>query len=450
MSRALRTPVRVLLAVLLALSVIQPGRALAYDVVGDIGKEWRAVSRAKIGEPLMSEDCGIRDHGCFQHFQRGSIYWTARTGAHHVTGLIRERWREMGWERSRVGYPTTGEECWIRDGGCFNHFEAGSIYWQRYTGAHEVLGAIRDRWAAIGWENSPVGYPTTGENCGLRSGGCFNHFQTGSIYWTAGTGAWPVFGAIRDHWAGQGWENSRFGYPVTGEACRVEGGVRICDQRFQGGTITWRSDRGIVTSRVDCAVAKCVALTFDDGPSAHTNRLLDTLGRENVKATFFVVGTMVDSNNAAVRRASDMGMEIGNHTMNHPTLTGLSYAGVRGQLDPVNDRINRITGRRATWMRPPGGATNGTVQQASADAGMGVALWNVDPYDWRDRDANVVRDRVLRDTRPGSIVLMHDLHGTTVDAVPSIIAGLKSQGYTMVTLSELVGPAQPGRVYRSR
>ncbi|GAB3702407.1 polysaccharide deacetylase family protein [Mariniluteicoccus flavus] len=391
----MRMLARFLLAVLVAMALIQPGRAQAYDVIGAIGEEWRTVSRVKVGEPITSEACWIRERGCFQHFERGSIYWTYPTGAHHVLGAIRERWAGLGWENAFVGYPTTGEECWIRERGCFQHFERGSIYWTYPTGAH------------------------------------------------------PVIGAIRDHWAREGWENSRWGYPLGGEACRDEPGVRVCDQRFERGTITWRSDRGIVVG-VDCAVQKCVALTYDDGPSAHTNRLLDTLGRERVKATFFVVGTMVDNNPAAVRRASQMGMEVGNHTMNHPNLSSYGYAAVRAQLDPVNDRILRHTGRRATWMRPPYGAGSPTVDRAAADTGQGVVLWNVDPSDWRDRDARLITDRVLRDVRPGAIVLMHDLHGTTVDAAPGIIAGLKAQGYQIVTTSELVGPAVPGRVYRSR
>ncbi|GAB3623844.1 hypothetical protein GCM10027418_19280 [Mariniluteicoccus endophyticus] len=445
----MRTLARVLCALVLALTFVCPAAAHAYDVGGAIGDAWRAGARSAMGDPTGPEVCGLRDRGCYQNFQRGAMYWQQAAGAHWVRGAIQERWGTMRWENSPLRYPTTDERCGFRDGGCFNHFQGGSIYWSPASGAHPVWGLIRDRWESMGWERSPLAYPVEGERCIIRNSGCFQYFQGGAIYYSPATGAHPVFGAIFDHWRDSGWEAGRYGYPTGGEACRTEGGGRICDQRFEHGTITWRSDRGIVTG-VDCRVARCVALTYDDGPSSHTSRLLDTLGREGVKATFFVVGDMVDSRGPTVSRAASMGMEIGNHTTHHGTLSSMSYQGVRNELNPTSDKIQRLTGRRPVWMRPPGGATSTTVQQASADMGMGVALWSVDPYDWRDRNAATVTDRVLHDVRPGAVVLMHDLHGTTVDAAPGIIRGLKAQGYTLVTMSELLGQPAPGQVYRSR
>lgn len=425
----------------------------AHHVIGAIGMRWTALGRQSgfLGYPISGEFCGLRAGGCFQRYQGGSIYWSPVSGAYETRGAIRDVWGRFGWENGTNGYPVSGEFCGLRDGGCAQRFQNGHIYFHPRHGTHRVLGAIFDGWARIGWETSAIGYPITGEFCGLRDGGCFQRFATGSMYWSPGSGAYAVLGAIGAHWGANGWEAGRYGYPVSNEACRTEGGVRICVQRFQRGEITWRSDRGIVVPvGVDCSVQRCVALTYDDGPGVHTNRLLDTLGRENVKATFFMVGTNVSANPGTVRRMRDMGMELANHTVNHPNLTGLGSSSINYQLSDTNRRIREVSGVTPTWFRPPYGARNTTVDTVARNNGLGVVIWSVDPYDWRDRNAATVTSRVLNQTQPGSIILMHDIHGTTVDAAPAIIAGLKQRGYVMVTMSELAGTAQPGRVYYTR
>src|SRR5690606_30198499 len=144
--------------------------------------------------------------GRYNVFQGGSIYWHPSTGAFEVHGAIREKWAELGWEAGLLGYPLTDELKTPDGGGRFNHFQNGSIYWTPQTGAHEVHGAIRDKWAETGWEAGPLGYPTTDESKTPDGVGRFNHFQNGSIYWTSETGAHEVRGAIRDKWAETNWE----------------------------------------------------------------------------------------------------------------------------------------------------------------------------------------------------------------------------------------------------
>ncbi len=436
---------------LLLTSLLAPIRAhSAPPVIGAIGEEWQR-SQTLVGEPLEAEFCGLRNGGCAQRFERGSIYWSPATGAQHILGAIRDVWGANGWENGMSGYPTSGEFCGLVDGGCGQRFQNGNIYFNPRLGTYRVFGAIFDGWSRIGWERSAVGYPAAGEACGLPAGGCFQRFGNGFMYWSPASGSHAVLGRIYDHWASTGWERGRFGYPTSNENCRTEGGVRICDQDYQGGRITWRSDRGIVApAGVDCSIQRCIALTYDDGPSVHTNRLLDTLGRENVKATFFMVGTNVSANPAIVRRMRDMGMELGNHSVNHPNLTGLSASQVSYQLGDTQRRIREATGVTPTVFRPPYGAHNATVDAVARDQRVSVVIWNSDTWDWRDRNAATVTRRVLDQAAPGQIVLMHDLHGTTVDAAPAIVRGLKERGYTLVTVSELVGPAQPGRVYTSR
>ena len=180
--------------------------------------------------------------GYFAHFQGGSIYYTQATGAFEVHGAIRDRWALLGFERGLLRYPITDETVTPDGTGRFNHFQGGSIYWTQKTGAHEVHGHIRNKWAALGWERSPLGYPTTDETVTPDGIGRFSHFQGGSIYWTQNTGAHEVHGHIRNKWAALGWEKSALGYPLSDELATPDGLGRY--NRFQRGSIYWTEKTG--------------------------------------------------------------------------------------------------------------------------------------------------------------------------------------------------------------
>ncbi|MFF0248647.1 polysaccharide deacetylase family protein [Streptosporangium sandarakinum] len=203
--------------------------------------------------------------------------------------------------------------------------------------------------------------------------------------------------------------------------------------------------------KIDCGKAKCVALTYDDGPGHDTARLLDILARHHARATFFLVGGMVLANaDGALRRMVRDGHELGNHTWSHPQLTALSESAVRAELARTQNVIERRTGVRATLMRPPYGATDGRVAAVARRMGLAQVLWNVDTLDWRDRVTPVVARRATA-IKPGSIVLMHDIHRTTVDAAPRILKELTRRGFVFVTVSELYGkPLRPGVGYSER
>ncbi len=193
------------------------------------------------GRPLTDELTTPDGVGRYNHFEGGSIYWTPATGAQLVHGLIREKWAELGWELGFLGYPVT-DELPTPDGvGRYNHFQGGSIYWSPNTGAHEVHGLIRDKWAEIGWELSFYGYPLTDELVTPNGVGRYNHFQGGSIYWSPNTGAHLVYGLIRDKWAELGWENGALGFPMTDELPSGNGG-RF--NEFQGGWVHWHPNHG--------------------------------------------------------------------------------------------------------------------------------------------------------------------------------------------------------------
>lgn len=180
---------------------------------------------------------------------------------------------------------------------------------------------------------------------------------------------------------------------------------------------------------------KLIALTFDDGPSVYTTpRLLDTLKNRGVKATFFVLGTMAQRAPDLLRREVAEGHEVASHTPYHNQLTLLSAAQVRAEALEMDRIFTEILGTRPPFTRPPYGSFNAMVGEA---LGQPMILWSVDPQDWKDRNASVVCSRVVSATREGSIILVHDIHATTVDAVPCIVDTLRSYGYEFVTVSEL-------------
>jgi GH25 family lysozyme M1 (1,4-beta-N-acetylmuramidase) len=218
-------------------------------VVGAILVEYTALGGPSgfLGSPITDELPTPDGVGRFNHFEHGSIYWTPATGAHEVHGAIGDEWTALGWETSVLGYPTT-DELPAPDGvGRFNHFERGSIYWTPATGAHEVHGAIRDKWTALGWETSVLGYPLTDEQPAPDGIGRFNHFERGSIYWRPDLGAHEVHGKIYDEWATRGWERSALGYPVSDEYAVPEG--RRSD--FEHGSLVFDAHSGAVSEPGD-------------------------------------------------------------------------------------------------------------------------------------------------------------------------------------------------------
>ncbi len=181
--------------------------------------------------------------------------------------------------------------------------------------------------------------------------------------------------------------------------------------------------------------SKLVALTFDDGPSAATTpRLLDILKQKGVKVTFFVLGNMAQRSPDILRREVAEGHEVGSHTPYHNQLTKLNFSQVRAEAIEMDRIFTDILGTVPPFTRPPYGSFNQTVKDALAQP---LVLWSVDPLDWKYRNAATVRSNVVSATRDGSIILMHDIHATTVDAVAGIIDDLRAQGYEFLTVSEL-------------
>ncbi|MFU8893085.1 MAG: polysaccharide deacetylase family protein [Luteolibacter sp.] len=196
---------------------------------------------------------------------------------------------------------------------------------------------------------------------------------------------------------------------------------------------------GITFTRVPVS-GNYVAITFDDGPHPqNTPRLLDILRARNVKATFYVIGRSVDLHPGVVRRTVAEGHEIGNHSHTHRLMTQLSDSEVRNEMQRCEDAIGRAAGVRPRTMRPPYGGLNQRQRElVHAEFGYPTILWNVDPLDWKRPGPSVVAQRMISGASPGGILLAHDLHSQTVDAMPATLDGLLRRGYKFVTVSQLI------------
>ncbi len=183
-----------------------------------------------------------------------------------------------------------------------------------------------------------------------------------------------------------------------------------------------------------------VALTFDDGPSPSlTPRILDILKQYDAKATFFVVGRSVEKNKDILARAVAEGHEIGSHTWNHIKMTTSGTARVIAEMDRSCAAIKNATGFTPKVMRPPYGAVDANiVSLMKSRYGMPTIMWDVDTRDWQHPGVSVVTNRAVGKARPGSIILLHDIHESTLQAVEGIVTGLQARGFRIVTVSQLL------------
>jgi len=198
--------------------------------------------------------------------------------------------------------------------------------------------------------------------------------------------------------------------------------------------------------------APMVALTFDDGPSLHTERILDVLEHYNARATFFMLGYRVERHRNTVIRAANMGNEIAGHTWTHSHLTRLSAAEIWETIESTSAIIMNVTGNPPPrFYRPPFGLTNNTVRYVSTQMGYSIVNWDLDTLDWRYRNADTIYRTIMDEITDGSVILLHDIHLTTAMAIERVVPSLIAQGFRLVTLSELMdyfyGELEPGRIY---
>ena len=181
---------------------------------------------------------------------------------------------------------------------------------------------------------------------------------------------------------------------------------------------------------------KLVAFTFDDGPSNETtNRLLDNLDKYNARVTFFVVGSRINDNSETLKRAYDMGNQIGSHTYSHKNLFKLDNCQIMEEITTTNNEIKNIIGVEPTLLRPPYGNINCEIKNM---INMYTILWDLDTEDWKNKDTNIIVDYILNNAHDGAIILLHDLYETSIDGALQAMELLEQQGYAFVTIDEMI------------
>jgi len=190
---------------------------------------------------------------------------------------------------------------------------------------------------------------------------------------------------------------------------------------------------------------KLIALSFDDGPDRkYTPAILDILEEKEVPATFFLLGEAVEANPDIVRRISDEGHLIGNHSWSHPDFRDLHLSEIKGaEIEPTGTAIAAITGEKPHLIRPPYGAINDQDLQELGKQGWKIINWSVDSFDWLEgsNSPEQIRERVLQYVRPGDIILLHSAGGnrsTTVEALPGLIQDLQERGFDLITIDQLL------------
>jgi len=236
--------IRLALTLMVLCSIVS--NAAAFEVHGDIAIKWQSLGGQKgfLGAPLTNETAAPDGVGRYNHFEHGSIYWRPNSKAFEIHGFIRDKWASLGWERSFLGYPLS-DELGTGDGrGRISSFQHGAIVWTAETGARVIYGDVRTKWTELGAGSGFLGYPVEDEKIAPDKVGRYVHFEHGTIYWSKATGAHEVHGFIRDKWAKLAWERGRMRYPTSDEYQWGE----YRRSNFQGGFITWKKGEGATAS----------------------------------------------------------------------------------------------------------------------------------------------------------------------------------------------------------
>lgn len=178
-----------------------------------------------------------------------------------------------------------------------------------------------------------------------------------------------------------------------------------------------------------------VAFTFDDGPNSETtNKLLDNLDKYNARVTFFVVGNRINNNTDTLKRAYDMGNQIGSHSYSHRNFFKIDETKILEEVQNTNNVIKEVIGVEPTIIRPPYGNTNSDIKSIY---NMYTILWNLDTEDWKSKDADKIVEYILNNVHDGAIILLHDIYDTSIDATLRAMEILEQEGYAFVTIDEM-------------
>lgn len=195
---------------------------------------------------------------------------------------------------------------------------------------------------------------------------------------------------------------------------------------------------------------KVVAFTFDDGPGKYTINIMRTLLENDSKATFFELGNKMKYNQDIVKELTLKGMEVSSHTYSHKNLNNLSKENVLSEINSTNIIYNEITSSNIRYIRPPYGSLN---EEVKKEVNMPIILWSLDTKDWLYKDSDKIYNYIINNIKDGDIILMHDIHETTLEAVKKVLPILKEMGFKITTVSELSSikgyTIENGKVYSS-
>jgi uncharacterized protein with LGFP repeats len=209
-----------------------------------INQKYKKLNAEKgiLGKALTVEHGIASNGGLYQRYENGSIYWHPSTGAFEVHGDIFKKWEILNWEQGFLGYPLSDELWTPNHSGRFQKFQGGNIYWDNSGEAFEVHGAILAKYGEFKYEQGFIGYPLSDEQDPGDGKGRYQRFENASIYWTAKEGAYEVHGDIFEKWGDYNWEHGFLGYPITDEVDPGDGVGRF--QKFEGGSIYWTAETG--------------------------------------------------------------------------------------------------------------------------------------------------------------------------------------------------------------
>ena len=266
-----------------------PASGAALSTFGAIRDSWQQQNfeNGPLGYPTSNTFCGLRNGGCFQNFQGGTVMYSPAKGAFSISGAMLREWQQSGYENGSLGYPTSGPICQLKNGGCFQNFEKASILSSPATGTHPIyVGPFLSTWGGSGYENGSLGYPTSHQVCGIRNGGCFQNFQGGTVMFSPVTGAQPLTSQpVRAAWARSGYENGSLGYPTGRIVCGLRNGG--CFQNFEKGTIMWSPATGAHPMVLGPIQAAWGSRNFENGPLGYpTGAQSCTLDRSSCTQTF--------------------------------------------------------------------------------------------------------------------------------------------------------------------
>lgn len=206
------------------------------------------------------------------------------------------------------------------------------------------------------------------------------------------------------------------------------------DSALKINNIKYVNDYNFYNNRYIDKNTKLIAFTFDDGPNYNTSKIVDTLNKYNVTATFFVMGKNIKGNEKVLEKMVESNMEIGNHTYNHLLLTKYSKEKIKEEITKTNNLIFDITGSYPTLLRTSYGSVNKKIKEVSD---MPIIIWNIDTLDWKYKNSNNISERILSKVSDGDIILMHDIYKSTLNSLDIVIPKLLDRGYQIVSVSEL-------------